>query len=227
MWLYVSYEPVAAFGLRPSNTTSTGGKSLLCPTPYAVKMALLDRLIRHTNVATAQAMFPLIRSLTVWLRPPQAVAVNRTFQKVQRGWDSKTRAWTSTIAQREYCFHAGSMTMAFGDIPDAETTHDLAGWFSAVNYFGWRGSFMQWAGSEVTLSEPNTSDFVNLSTPAAALRLGGFLQRMDEMRPDATFEDVSVMNPKASGGRVSYTVVLPYQLAHHGPNHTVYAREAT
>jgi hypothetical protein len=89
MWLYLDYEPVSAFGLRPSNTTSSGGKSLVCPTPYAIKMALLDRLIRLRGLDTVQALFPQVRDLPIHIRLPLAVAVNRTFQKVLRLGDIK------------------------------------------------------------------------------------------------------------------------------------------
>lgn len=224
MWLYVGYEMVAAFGLRPSNTTSTGGKSLLCPTPYAIKMGLLDRIIRHEGVARGQEVFKRIRQAQVWAQVPPVVAVNRTFQKVQRSWDGKSREWTSTIAQREYCFHAGQMWLGIGALDSVETAEALAAWFSTINYFGWRGSFMQWVASELRQEAPSTAAFVNLSEPSSTLQFGGFLQRMDDMLPNASFEDVSVFNPKANGGRKSYTVILPYQLAYHGVNHTVYAR---
>jgi len=72
--------------------------------------------------------------------------------------------------------------------------------------------------------------FVNVSEPTNGLARG-FLQRMDDMEKrigegkkarDVVFDDVSVLNPKATGARRSYTVVFPYELAHHGQNHTVY-----
>ena len=51
----------------------------------------------------------------------------------------------------------------------------------------------------------------------------GILQRMDDMRPDASFEDVSALHAGArDGGRRQYNVTLPYRLYHHGHNHTIY-----
>jgi hypothetical protein len=221
-WLYVDYESLSPFTLRPSNTTSTGGKSLLAPTPYAMKMALLDRLIRHLGLAEAQAFFPLVRDLTLYMRVPLAVAVNRTFQKILRGYEAKT-GWGSTIVQIEFCVFAGAMGLAVPLPDDPAQAEALTLGFSAINYFGKRGGFMQLQGWQLREAAPG-ADFVNLCQANQALIARGFLQRMDDMEGRARFEDVSIFNPKAKGGRRSYSVVFPYQLAYHGSNHTVYER---
>jgi hypothetical protein len=46
MWLIADYQPVTLFSLKNSLATSSGGKSLLVPTPCAFKMALLDAACR-------------------------------------------------------------------------------------------------------------------------------------------------------------------------------------
>lgn len=222
MWLLVDYEMVAAFGLRPSNTTSNGGKSLLCPTPYAIKMALLDRLIRTQGETFGREVFPFVRNLEIWMRLPLAVAVNRTFQKVLRV-GGKDEVWISTISQREYCFHVGAMTLAFRGEETLVT--ELPRILSMINYFGRKGSFVQYSGDSFEDDLPR--GFVNACAPPAGSLQYGFLQRMDDMRRDATFEEVSALHPKKSGsdgGRLYHNVVFPYQLKHHGFNHTVYER---
>jgi hypothetical protein len=222
MWIVADYEPVAAFSLRPSNTTSTGGKSLLVPTPYAIKMALLDRMIRVGGLDYGVARFPLVRDLTIWLGVPRAAAVNPTFQKVLRPGGAP---WNETIAQREYVFHAGIMTVAFG-LDEGDFAGDLMLILPAINYFGRKGSFMQYVGHQTQPDAPAHEGFVDLCREADALGFG-FLQLMDNMRPNATFEEVSVFgNPRSDGGRVSYNVILPYRLAYHGFNHTIYEAES-
>ncbi|MCS6837186.1 MAG: hypothetical protein NZ750_14350 [Anaerolineae bacterium] len=223
-WLMLDYEPLSPFILRPSNTTSTGGKSLLAPTPYAIKMGLLDRLIRHRGLAEAQAFFPVVRDLTLYLRVPLAASVNRTFQKILRDYKPES-GWVSTIVQIEFCVFAGVMSLAVPLPDDSAQAELLTQGFCAINYFGRRGGFMQlqgWRTSDAELS----ADFVNLCQPNTALLVRGFLQRMDDMEARARFEDVSIFNPKAKGGRRTYNVVFPYQLAYHGSNHTVYERMA-
>lgn len=229
MWVYATYEPVSAFGLRPSNTTSSGGKSLVCPTPYGVKMALLDRLIRERGLDQALSSFYPVRDLSVWLRACDVVTVNRTFQRVLRPRKSelneatgRMEVWTRTIAQREYCFFAGEMTLALG--ADDAFADELPALLSGINYFGRRGSFMQMVACVQSHKMPDAG-YVNLQQPPSPDQLGfGFLQRMDDMRSDAEFEDVDVVAGKrGDGGRQSYTVVVPYELRQHASNHTVYS----
>ncbi len=224
MWIIVDYEPVAAFGLRPSNTTSSGGKSLLIPTPYAIKMALLDRMIRYGGLEHGIDRFPLVRDLAIWLRVPLAVSVNRTFQKILRPGGTP---WNSTIAQREYVFHAGPLSLAFG-LNDAAFGDELAFILPAINYFGRKGGFMQYAGHKVhpdALLAPASQGYIDLCSPTDTIGFG-FLQRMDDMRSDTTFDEVSVYdNPRSDGGRASHNVILPYRLAHHGFSYTVYEAE--
>jgi hypothetical protein len=233
MWVYATYEPVAVFGLRPSNTTSSGGKSLICPTPYAVKMAILDRLIREKGPEAGAEQFPQIRDLAIWLRGADTLAITRTFQRVFRPRKTELNeatgrmdVWTSTIAQRELVLMASSLTLALGT-DDVAFATQFATLLAAINYFGRRGSFMQLIDVELNEARPTREHgFVDLCQPLTPNDLGfGFLQRMDNMRPDAKWEDVDVVNGRrqSDGGRISYTVVLPYELRRHAFNHTVYA----
>src|SRR5690606_39939290 len=120
MWVTAVYHPVGTFSLRPSNTTSSGGKTLVCPTPYAVKMALLDRLIRTYGRDEALNAFESIRDLGVWVRVPEAVAVNRTLGRILRPQKAtvnvetgRVEVWKRTIVQREFCLFAGTLALAF------------------------------------------------------------------------------------------------------------------
>ncbi len=51
MWLHCSYEPVSLYSLKLSAATSSGGKTLLAPSPYAVKMALLETVAADSRPA--------------------------------------------------------------------------------------------------------------------------------------------------------------------------------
>lgn len=227
-YLITDYEPVSAFSLRPSNVSSKAGKSLLCPTPYAIKMALLDRLIRVYGVDDiVNTLFAHIRDLKFHVQLPLATAINRTFQTIQDKDDKGDKNWKSSISQREYCFQAGVLRIATETTPDFADV--LAQAFGMINYFGRKGSFMQLVAYHHADVLPQAG-FVDISQPTTTLKRG-FLQRMDDMqheKPDGkkmrpvTFDDVSVLNPKADGARRSYTVVFPYELAYHGQNHTVY-----
>ena len=218
MWIKLAWEPVTTFELRPSNTTKTGGKSLLVPTPYALRMAMLDRLIRLRGLQFGKDIFPIVRDAGILMHPPLAMAVNRTFQKILRP-PFKNGEWTSTIAMREFCQQVGWLEIILA-VPD-DAADDLVAAAIGINYFGQRGSFYQLVQCEEADHVPES--FIDVTQPSANFG-PGYLQRMDDMLPEATFDDVNVYNPRAKGGRHSYNVILPYQLAHHAANHTVWER---
>ena len=121
MWLTASFRPVGLFSLRPYNATASGGKSLLVPTPFSVKMALLDVLFRLHGRQKAQNLWPAMRDLQVAIRVPEHVVLNHTFVKILRpkkaGASDKqgTGLMTpmgNTVAFREYVYFAGSFGLA-------------------------------------------------------------------------------------------------------------------
>ena len=220
-WLILSYDPVSTFELRPSNTTKTGGKTLLVPTPYAVKMAFLDRIIRHNGVDFGQAVFPQIRDLQIGIQVPQAQAINRTFQKILR--PKSGNKWNETIAMREFCMQSGRLGLALGlDVAIEDEFWSMLGkTATAINYFGQRGSFFQL--TETALLDYLPGAYVDATQSDTKVAMG-FLQRMDDMEPTAQFEDISTFHKGASGARKSYNVIFPYQVSHHGHNYTVWER---
>src|SRR2546423_15694515 len=85
-WLIARYAPVSLFTLRSTYATSKGGKTLLVPTPYAVKMALIDACFRAFPAQDAEAaarnMFNLVKAEPVRIKPPEECIVQNTFLRV-------------------------------------------------------------------------------------------------------------------------------------------------
>ena len=80
-WLIAAYRPVTLFSLRMTHATSKGGKTLVVPTPYSIKMALLDACFRRYSSADALAwahrvMGWVIRRATQNLPKPKPVCVD-------------------------------------------------------------------------------------------------------------------------------------------------------
>ena len=73
MWTIAYYEPTGLFSLRPALSTASGAQSLLVPTPFAVKMALLDVAIHLYGVEQGAAWWPDMRALAVALALPDAL----------------------------------------------------------------------------------------------------------------------------------------------------------
>ena len=84
MWITAHYLPVSFFSLRPAGATSSGGRTLLVPTPYAVKMALLSAAICSQGKHEGERLFPLLRDSALYLQPPEEILVMKSFSKIRR-----------------------------------------------------------------------------------------------------------------------------------------------
>ena len=240
MWILAEYQPTTFFSLRPYTATTSGGKSLLVPTPFAVKMALLDAAIRTQGLERGRESFPAIRDLRVAVRLPRYVLVNNTFVKIWRINDSVTKKgkvekprliakamaehkWPfhSNIGFREYVQFSGPLTLAFQGMEMAA----LAPLLEQVNYLGKRGGFMQLLHAPEAAEELPDGFTVLTESVNGAFPLGT-LQMVDDCGPRLTFEQVdvySIKGMKAGKDRVFHHVVLPHRPVRFSRGFTLYA----
>jgi len=155
-WLVASYQPVTLFSLRMTHATSKGGKTLVVPTPYALKMALLDACYRRFAPTeadrSARQVFDWLKRREIRIRPPKHCVVNNTFVKVL-DW-SRERAdgpFRNTIVYREFAFFGGDdmlVAVAAAGLSNEElrTIEEL---FAHINSLGKRGGFWQFTGTEI------------------------------------------------------------------------------
>lgn len=234
MWLFAEYEPASLFSLRQSLTTASGGKSLLLPTPFAIKMALLDTACRLQGVETARANWPFIRTFTVGLKLPEQAVVTNLFQKVLRprrnaiALDAPdSGAFQRSIGYREYVQLAGTIGIALG-WQDQERHEWLVDLLLNVNYLGKRGSFVQLVQLP-TYANELPEDYLDVSVSADTIPLQGTLQMMDDCSPETTFEQVDIYSAKPlrmGKDRILRHVVLPYRVEHSSRSYTLYRRLA-
>ncbi len=236
-WLIARYQPNSLFSLKQGDATSTGAKSLLLPTPFAIRMALLDAAIRTSGIAEGQRAFEIVKTLRLAIQPPARVAVSNTFLKVlkpEREAEARGRAMSRTIAFREYVHLAGELAIAFGGAEEALTA--IRPWLMQISYFGKRGSFYQ------LIAPPEYLDLPGDQPPARFLpfpeRVGadretfpmGVLQRVDEWGEQLTFDQANVYNRGKDGSislgkeRLRLNVILPYELVRAGRGVALYAK---
>jgi len=233
MWLIAEYRPSTFFSLRPANATTSGGKTLVTPTPFALKMALLDAAIRVYGRAQGEVWFPQIRDLVVAARLPQHFTIVNTFIKILRPHKNgpKDTFGTSivgpmgnTIAYREFVQYGGALGLAF----ELKEGVPLLKLLAQVNYLGKRGGFMQFAGWEE--SEVLPPEFTRLNPkPGAPFRADGLLQVLDDCGPKMTFAHADIYSGKGisidkPNGRILQPVVLPYQRTQSSRGFTLYER---
>lgn len=114
LWLMLHFKPTSLFSLRMTHATNKGGRTLLLPTPYAFKLALVDAAFRAWPPAEApgqaRVLFKTVAPLTVRFSPPKEAVVQHTFIKVrQEERDSRPGLYNSTITFREFVYYLGTL----------------------------------------------------------------------------------------------------------------------
>lgn len=245
MWYITTFQPVSLLSLKLATATSTGGKSLLLPTPFAFKMALLNAVIQTAGLAQGHAYWPAIRDGQVALSGPAHIAVTNTFTKILKPLKGKstmdeetglTRGMINTIGFREYVQWQGNVEIAFApgriaDTPQHDPQYTLnqaawAQWLTMITYFGKRGGFVQAVDASQTI-DMLSAQFIPLDQVADGFPLNGTLQLMDDCAPQTTFEQIDVYSGKAmrtGKDRLLRPIVLPYRVERSSRGYTLYRR---
>lgn len=229
MWIIAEYEAASLFSLKLSSATTSGGKSLLIPTPYAIKMALLDVACRIWGVNIAQQRWPIIRDFKIAIRPSPTALVSNVFQRVLRArrGDSEESEdagfFQRTIGYREYVSLHGSMSIALGW--QADVIHEWAiDLMLNINYLGKRGGFIQLQTiPEVTHQIPNS--FIELTERQSSFSINGTLQVLDDCEKSLTFAKANIYSDekiKSDKDRVLRHIVIPYKLKRASKSFTWY-----
>jgi hypothetical protein len=233
MWLIAEYQPTTLFSLKPAWATSSGGKSMLLPTPYAIKMALLDAVCRVESVKVAEEVWSAIRDLNVALRGSERIVVTNTFTKIlkpRRGeavpGSAHVGPYQKTIGFREYIFHPGSVGVGL-QINEETAIERLTGWLLQINYLGKRGGFVQLIAPP-RMVEALPDGFIPIvESNAEAFSLNGIVHQFDDIGPKVSFEQVNIYSGKnitLGKDRVLRHVILPYRLVRSSKSYSYYQR---
>jgi hypothetical protein len=233
MWLIAEYQPTTLFSLKPAWATSSGGKTMLLPTPYAIKMALLDAVCRAEGVKVAKEVWPAIRDLNVALRGSEQIVVTNTFTKIlkpRRGeavpGSAHAGPYQKTIGFREYVFHAG--LIGVGLQGDREyMIKQVVGWLLQINYLGKRGGFVQLVNPPKAMKVLPDGFIPIVESDAEAFPLNGIVHQLDDTGPKLSFEQVNIYSGKKitlGKDRVLRHVILPYRLVRSSKSYSYYER---
>jgi hypothetical protein len=242
MWTVARYAPSSLFSLRPALSTASGAQSLLVPTPFAVKMALVDVAITLFGAGAGAEWWPAIRDLEIALDLPPLLVVNKTFIKIQR----PTRVAKSkpeelaealaaglyplgpTIAFREFVEFGGDLGLALRPRQSADGP-PWARLLAQINYLGKRGGFFQLLAPPEQRGEL-APRWVSLTAQQESFFQHGTLQMLDDCGAKLTWDHVNIYTPKSikigSEERVLRPVVLPYRVARSSYRYTLYERLA-
>ena len=231
-WLIVTYRPNSLFSLRMSSSTSSGGKTLFVPTPWAFKIALVDASFRVQGKELALKVFDLFKGRNIRFNPPEHLVVNNTFIKIKREPKVKKpeEPYISSIAFREFCYYKGDLNIAV-DIKDlsSEKITMISSVLAHINYLGKRGSFFQFVGIEVinelpqgfTIPETAFDDSFN-PTQYGVVQ---FLDDIGEIGAKDLFERINTYSGKKvelGKHRVFKPHFLPYKMVSSSKGYSYY-----
>jgi hypothetical protein len=239
MWLVALYLPVSLFSLKSASATASGGKTLLVPTPYAIKMALIDAAIRTHGLAEGERLFPLLRDLSIWLEAPHDLIVVKGFGKIQRLLKDKSNVEKASIAQemghwpmqptiayREYVYYRDAFQLAFATSHEVDVLAEVSQLLLSINYLGKRGGFVQIMEQPRLVERLPSNHFIHLTPPAMeAFRMDGTLQMLDDCDKTLTFSRANVYNAERitpGKERILRHVVLPYHVLRSSRNYSWY-----
>lgn len=249
-WVVAAYHPVSLFSLRPASVTASGGKTLLVPTAFAIKMALLNASIQTAGLDEGKRRFSTIRDLRIAVAPPERITVVKSFAKVRRPAEFKGKAderdqWVAKLAEKGH--YPFVPTIAYRELvqfgnplealdlnvlrvacasPSEEIPEWLGSLLMAVNYIGKRGGFLQLVRMPEQMQTPDEA-FTDITRDSTAFDLNGTLQMLDDCGEDMTFEHADIYSGKRIGlgkERVLRHVVLPYRLARSSRGYSLYER---
>lgn len=226
-WLVIRYTPSALFSLKMSSATSTVGKSLLIPTMYSVKMAFLDVALRRYERAAASEFVSVLRMGDLRIGPPERAVVTHTIVKIRQEpkQPKPDMPYGSAVAFREFVAYAGDIKVAFDlSTLTARCAEWLVGLAPCINYFGKRGSLMQFTGMERAecLDHRFTQavSVMDLSVPGRA-----HIAYLDDFGPEATLDVLDSYREesiKRDKHRKFVECVIPLGVANAGPGFTEY-----
>jgi hypothetical protein len=232
MWVVAEYEATALFSLKPASATSSGGRTLLVPTPFAIKMALLDVVCRVEGVALAEVVCEWLSATQVAIRPPQRIVVNNTFMKVLRPRRNPATEGSSdmgyfgrTIAYREFAYYGDTFALAI-EVKQQEQAVALQSWLMGINYLGKRGGFIQVQSIPEIIDGEIETDFIRINGEIGdTFHLDSVMTQLDDTGADLTFEKASVYSGKRitlGKERLLKHVVLPYRLVSSSRGYSFY-----
>lgn len=182
----VIYRPTTLFSLKDSNATSSGAKSLLIPSPYSIKMAIINKAISFDGIDfnKEKELFGHIRDAKISYCIQGDYCVNKCCIKIQKKRDNDP--FKSTIAFREYVSMNSDIEVIF-EVENEHAKEFLMQYLHTINYFGKRGCFFQFIEYKQETSKQNVFmfDMKNNFT-------SGLLQEYDDFDSSLSFENVNI-----------------------------------
>jgi hypothetical protein len=186
----IKYLPTSLFSLKDSNSTNSGAKSLFLPSPYAIKMAILNQAItiggELEELEKKKSLhFSFVRDAKVsfYIEADSFFAVNNSFIKILKP-ARDGGGFGQTVAFREYLYLSKPLEIIF-EVESNEQMEYLKKYLHKINYFGKRGCFFQFVEYMEAPNEANVLKFNVEKMPF------GIMQEYDDFDSKMSFDNVN------------------------------------
>lgn len=188
------FEPVSLFSLKISTATNSAAQSLLLPSPYAIKMAILSQAITLDGInfeekGQQNEAFNFIKTTQVSYFIQGNFCVNNCFVKILKPSRTAGEAVQRTVSFREYVHLSHPVEIIF-EVVNQQAKTFLMRYLHKINYFGKRGCFFQFRGYSETSSTPNVCPFDAQEIKA------GVIQVFDDFPNNSSFNEVNNFSKK-------------------------------
>lgn len=189
------YKPTSLFSLKSSNATNSGAKSLFLPSPYAIKMAILNQAItaggdlEKLNLRKSKE-FGFIRDAGIEYYLPEGgfFCINNSFVKILKP-AREGGGFQQTVAFREYVYISDEIEIIF-EVDSEEAINYLKKYLFRINYFGKKGCFFQFVNYS---DKPNVA---NVTSFDAKTIVPGIIEEYDDFEKSVEFENVNNFSSK-------------------------------
>lgn len=218
----VKYLPTTLFSLKTSSSTNSGAKTLFLPSPYSIKMAILNQAITVGGELAdlekrGSKTFGYIRDALISYRIEENsfFSVNNSFVKILKP-AREGGGFIQTVAFREYLYLSNPLEIIFG-IQTEEQKVYLQKYLHKINYFGKRGCFFQFVEYKDEPEEANMIEFSSINL------IAGIIQEYDDFDKMATFDSInSFSESKTKREKILYQI--PLQRVSSSKSYSIYRK---
>ncbi len=208
------FRPTTLFSLKDSNSTNSGAKTLFLPSPYAIKMALINQSITCDNIDfNDKKAFEKVRDAQISYYLAGNYCVNNCFIKILRPKRDDV-GFQETVAFREYIHISDDIIIIF-EVADETYKHFWQNYLHRISYFGKRGCFFQFIEYLDNPPEPNVHEFNSANISG----MSGLLQQYDDFDSKASFENINNYSVKPAR-RKQKIFILPLSFKKSSKNYT-------
>jgi hypothetical protein len=213
MHALIEFQAATLFSFRSITANAFAARTLPCPTPAGIKMALLAGLVGRDGAERGQEHLDWLAPLGVAWRPPARLVITAATVRVWKA-DAADKPLMMQAGMREYVHLGGPFGLALLDVPEARH-EDLA----------WAAARLRALGNAESLVQPLAPPawradlppgYVLLTADAESGGAGEVTVVLDDLGPRPSFARLSVYRPagrdtlpRLGDDRVRRLVTLP------------------